>query len=43
MADQQVDERISDYINAIEHLQDGHFDIDIPLTPADSIGQLGIA
>lgn len=44
MSDQEVDSRIPEYIDAIEHLRDGQFEnLDIPVAPYDAISNLGVA
>ncbi len=37
------DQRIPRYIEAVERLKGGHYDIDVPVTPTDGLGQLGQA
>ena len=37
------DPRIAQYIQAVEQLKQGQFDLEVPTTPADEVGQLGQA
>lgn len=43
MTPEPQDTRIPEYIHAIERLQAGQYEIDLPVTPPDPLGQLGAA
>ncbi|MBW4438462.1 MAG: GAF domain-containing protein [Pleurocapsa minor GSE-CHR-MK-17-07R] len=43
MNELNTDTRIPDYISAIERIQEGQFEVDIPVSSADVVGQLGVA
>jgi hypothetical protein len=37
------DQRIARYIQAVEQLKQGHFDLEVPTSPSDEVGRLGQA
>lgn len=38
-----MDERIGKYIDATRQLQQGNYEVDLPVTPLDEVGKLGLA